>query len=101
MQNIICFDLEGPLSPQDNAYEVMGLFENGHEIFEVISRYDDLLTIENRENYEPGDTLALIAPFLVYHKITEADITKVSDIIIDRDIYLQCKKVLVLLLPCR
>jgi energy-converting hydrogenase A subunit R len=79
MRNIICFDLEGPLSPQDNAYEVMGLIENGHKIFEVISRYDDLLTIGGREGYEPGDTLALIAPFLVAHKISESDIKLVSN----------------------
>ena len=78
MSGLICFDLEGPLSPQDNAYEVMGLIDNGHEIFEVISRYDDILTLEGKENYEPGDTLALIAPFLVYHKITEKDIKNVS-----------------------
>jgi energy-converting hydrogenase A subunit R len=75
---VICFDLEGPLSPQDNAYEVMGLFENGLRIFETISRYDDLLALEGKEGYEAGDTLALIAPFLVYHRISEADITEVS-----------------------
>lgn len=79
MSKIICFDLEGPLSPQDNAYEVMGLVERGHDIFEVISRYDDLLALEGRENYEAGDTLALIAPFLVYHGITEEEIRRVSD----------------------
>jgi energy-converting hydrogenase A subunit R len=78
MSKVICFDLEGPLSPQDNAYEVMGQFENGLRIFETISRYDDLLTLDGREGYEAGDTLALIAPFLVYHKISEETITNVS-----------------------
>lgn len=80
MAKLICFDLEGPLSPQDNAYELMGLIKikNGYKLFEVISRYDDLLTLEGRANYEPGDTLALIAPLLVYHKISEEDIKKVS-----------------------
>ena len=72
--NLICFDLEGPLAPQDNAYELMKLFPNGDKIFEVISRYDDLLTLEGRENYEPGDTLALIVPFLAYHGIKEEQI---------------------------
>ncbi len=72
--NFICFDLEGPLSPQDNAYELMKLFPNGDKIFEVISRYDDLLTLEGRQDYEPGDTLALIVPFLILHNISEADI---------------------------
>jgi len=70
--NLICFDLEGPLAPQDNAYELMKLFPRGGKIFEVISRYDDLLALEGRPDYEPGDTLALIAPFLAYHGI-EAD----------------------------
>lgn len=72
--NIIFFDLEGPLTTQDNAYELMKLFPNGEKIFEVISRYDDLLTLENKPAYEPGDTLALIAPFLIYHRIKENDI---------------------------
>jgi energy-converting hydrogenase A subunit R len=72
--NSICFDLEGPLAPQDNAYELMKLFPRGGKIFEVISRYDDLLTLEGRPDYEPGDTLALIVPFLAYHGITEEQI---------------------------
>ncbi len=78
MVNFICFDLEGPLSPQDNAFELMKLFPNGDKIFEVISRYDDLLTLEGREDYEPGDTLALIVPFLVLHNISEANITTLA-----------------------
>jgi energy-converting hydrogenase A subunit R len=73
--NLICFDLEGPLAPQDNAYELMKLFPCGGKIFEVISRYDDLLTLESRPDYEPGDTLALITPFLAYHGIEEGQIT--------------------------
>ena len=72
--NLICFDLEGPLAPQDNAYELMKLFPRGGKIFEVISRYDDLLTLESRLDYEPGDTLALITPFLAYHGIEEEQI---------------------------
>jgi len=76
--NFICFDLEGPLSPQDNAYELMKLFPNGDKVFEVISRYDDLLTLEEREDYEPGDTLALIVPFLILHNISESDIADLA-----------------------
>jgi energy-converting hydrogenase A subunit R len=78
MANFIAFDLEGPLSPQDNAYELMKLFPNGDRIFEVISRYDDLLTLEEREDYEPGDTLALIVPFLILHNISENDIATLA-----------------------
>lgn len=78
MNNYICFDLEGPLSPQDNAYELMKLFPDGDKIFEVISRYDDLLALAERESYEPGDTLALIVPFLILHDVSEANIAELA-----------------------
>ncbi len=78
MAKFICFDLEGPLSPQDNAYDLMKLFPNGDKIFEVISRYDDLLTLEERKDYEPGDTLALIVPFLILHNISEDNIASLA-----------------------
>jgi energy-converting hydrogenase A subunit R len=74
----ICFDLEGPLSPEDNAYNLMKLFDNGAKIFEIISRYDDILTLEKKTNYEPGDTLALIIPFLVYHNINEQNVNSLA-----------------------
>ena len=73
--NVICLDLEGPLTPQDNAYELMKLLPRGGRIFEVLSRYDDLLSLEGRPGYEPGDTLALITPFLAYHDIQEKQIS--------------------------
>jgi len=76
---LAAFDLEGPVSPQDNAYEVMKLIPNGERIFELLSRYDDILTLEEKEGYEPGDTLKLIIPFLVLHNIKEDDIKKVSE----------------------
>ncbi|GBE18871.1 phosphoserine phosphatase [archaeon BMS3Abin16] len=76
---MICFDLEGPLSPQDNAYEVMSLSETGRLVFEALSEYDDFLALENRPGYEPGDTLKLIVPFLSYYGITEYDIGRVSE----------------------
>ena len=77
--NFICFDLEGPLSPQDNAYELMKLIPYGDRIFEVISRYDDLLTLRKKKDYEPGDTLALIVPFLLHSGISQADMKIVSN----------------------
>lgn len=57
---------------------MMGLVPEGHQVFEVISRYDDLLALEERPDYEPGTTLALIAPFLVLHDLSEEDIKRVS-----------------------
>lgn len=78
MKRLIIFDLEGPLSPMDYALSSMGLITDGEKIFAVISRYDDLLTLEGRGGYEPGDTLALIIPFLLSYGITEKDMRKVS-----------------------
>jgi len=80
VMNLIFFDMEGPLSIQDNAYELMRLFPDGGDIFEVISRYDDLLAMEGREGYEPGDTLALIVPFLLHHGITEDNISGLAEV---------------------
>lgn len=76
--NLIAFDLEGPLSPNDHAYELMALHPHGARVFEVISRYDDLLALEGKPDYEPGDTLALIVPFLLHYRITEAHIRELA-----------------------
>ena len=78
MSVLVAFDLEGPLSPQDNAYEVMGRVPRGYELFERLSRYDDILALEGREDYEPGDTLALLVPFLLANGVIEADVREVS-----------------------
>lgn len=75
---LVAFDLEGPLSPQDNAYELMALIPDGRRLFERLSRYDDLLALSGRPNYEPGDTLKLILPFLLAHGINENHIRQVS-----------------------
>jgi energy-converting hydrogenase A subunit R len=56
----------------------MASIDQGKKMFEVISRYDDLLALEGREDYEAGDTLSLIAPFLVSHKVNEDNISQVS-----------------------
>lgn len=68
----------GSLSTQDNAREIMKLIDHGNEIFNILIRYDDLLTLEHRPGYEPGCVLSLMAPFLVFYGITENDIKKVS-----------------------
>jgi len=56
----------------------MRLFPDGGRVFAAISRYDDLLTLEEKPDYEPGDTLALIVPFLVLHGVTERDIVALA-----------------------
>lgn len=59
-------DCEGPISTNDNAFELSGHFiEDGEKFFEIISRYDDVLVdVVKREGYNAGGTLKLITPFL-------------------------------------
>lgn len=59
-------DCEGPISKNDNAFELASQFiPNGSRLFTMISRYDDIQAdIVKREGYKAGDTLKLILPFL-------------------------------------
>jgi energy-converting hydrogenase A subunit R len=75
----IAFDLEGPLTSQDAAFELMGQVPGGHDVFRAISRYDDILALSGRPGYEPGDTLALIVPFLLRHRLGAADVQRLAD----------------------
>lgn len=75
----IAFDLEGPLTSQDAAFELMGLVPGGHAVFRAISRYDDILALSGRPDYEPGDTLALIVPFLLRHRLGVTDIQRLAE----------------------
>jgi len=60
-------DLEGPITLNDNAFELSAHFlERGDAFFKLISRYDDVLAdIVRREGYKAGDTLRLILPFFL------------------------------------
>jgi energy-converting hydrogenase A subunit R len=75
----IAFDMEGPLTSQDAAFELMGLVPGGHAVFRAISRYDDILALAGRPDYEPGDTLALIVPFLLYHRLSVFHIERLAE----------------------
>jgi len=59
-------DCEGPISVNDNAFELAGHFiENGEKFFQIVSHYDDVLADEiKRPDYTAGSTLKLILPFL-------------------------------------
>ncbi|HTX61510.1 MAG TPA: hypothetical protein VMC48_04315 [Methanobacterium sp.] len=74
-------DCEGPLSINDNAYELAGKYiENGEKFFEIISKYDDVLADEiKRPGYNAGDTLKLILPFLKAYGISNEEITRFSE----------------------
>jgi len=59
-------DCEGPISINDNAFELSGHFiDDGEKFFEIISKYDDVLAdVLKRPGYNAGGTLKLIVPFL-------------------------------------
>lgn len=79
VKNVCCWDLEGPISILDFAAELSKLLSNKTnlglqkfnmgEFYKMLSEYDDYL-IEvpgvkkelNIPNYQPGDTLRLVAP---------------------------------------
>ncbi|OAG27556.1 hypothetical protein [Thermodesulfatator autotrophicus] len=65
-------DCEGPLTLNDNAFELCETFiPNGNKFFALISKYDDFLAdVEKRPGYKAGDTLKLILPFLKAHDVT-------------------------------
>jgi len=60
-------DWEGPWVTADHAFDIMRKgIKKGDRLFEIISAYDDYLAyIVKKPDYEPGDTLRLIAPFLI------------------------------------
>ncbi len=60
---IFVTDCEGPISKNDNAFEVASRFiPEGGEFFGKVSRYDDVLAdVVKRPGYKAGDTLKLIS----------------------------------------
>jgi energy-converting hydrogenase A subunit R len=60
-------DWEGPWVTADHAFDIMRQgIKHGDKLFSAISAYDDYLAyIVKKNDYEPGNTLLLIAPFLI------------------------------------
>lgn len=73
-------DCEGPISVNDNAFEMAGHFiEDGANFFQIVSRYDDILVDEvKRPGYNAGDTLKLILPFLKAYGATNQNMEEFS-----------------------
>ncbi len=73
-------DCEGPLTLNDNAFELASNFiENGGELFKILSLYDDyLVDIVKKENYKAGNTLKLILPFFVVENLKNRDFVDFS-----------------------
>lgn len=72
MTGILISDCEGPISKNDNAFEVTSNYiPNGSKVFTVISRYDDALaSVLKRPDYRAGDTVKLVLPFLKAYDVT-------------------------------
>lgn len=79
-QRIFISDCEGPISKNDNAFELATHFiPQGDNFFTLISRYDDILAdIVKKPGYKAGDTLKLILPFLKAYGATNQGITEYS-----------------------
>ena len=73
-------DCEGPISNNDNAFELAQEFiPRGGEFFAKLSKYDDFLAdIAKKPGYKAGDTLRLILPFFKAYGVTDAGIREFS-----------------------
>jgi len=73
-------DCEGPISKNDNAFEITSHFvPNGDKLFTVISRYDDVLAdVIKKPGYKAGYTLKLILPFLKAYDVTDQKMREFS-----------------------
>lgn len=73
MKRVFISDCEGPISKNDNAFELTSHFiPKGRKIFTVISKYDDVLAgIFKRPGYKAGSTLKFILPFLKAYNVTD------------------------------
>ena len=81
MKRIFVSDCEGPISKNDNAFELAENFiPNGDKLFANISKYDDVLAdVLHKPSYCAGSTLKLILPFFKAYGLTDAQMEKFSD----------------------
>lgn len=77
---IFISDLQGPVTCNDNAFEVTSkLVENGNRFYQVLSRYEDVLSnVVRKDGVKAGDTLRLILPFLKAYGATDSLLLKMS-----------------------
>ena len=80
MKRVFISDCEGPISKNDNAFEITAHFvPNGGKLFTLISKYDDVLAdVLKKPGYTAGSTLKLILPFLKAYGVTDAQMEEFS-----------------------
>jgi len=73
VKGVFISDCEGPISKNDNAYEIASNFiPNGDSFFCNVSKYDDVLAdVFSKSGYTAGSTLQLILPFLKACDVTD------------------------------
>jgi len=80
VKRVFISDCEGPISKNDNAFEVTAHFvPNGERLFALVSKYDDVLAdVVKWQGYSAGGTLKLILPFLKAYGVTDKQINDFS-----------------------
>ena len=80
LKRIFVSDCEGPISKNDNAYELSAHFiPNGDKLFANISKYDDALAdVLRKPGYSAGSTLRLILPFFKAYDVTDKQMEEFS-----------------------
>ncbi len=73
-------DCEGPLTKNDNAYEITARYlPEGSKFYHQLTTYDDILAyLLKRPGYNAGGTLKLILPFFKAFGLTNNKIEKFS-----------------------
>ena len=81
MKHIFISDCEGPISKNDNAFELAAHFiPNGDKLFANISKYDDVLAdVLRKPGYSAGSTLKLILPFFKAYDVTDKQMEEFSE----------------------
>ena len=80
MKRVFISDCEGPISKNDNAFELAANFiPNGDKLFTNISKYDDVLAdVLHKNGYTAGSTLKLIIPFFKAYGVTDKQMEEFS-----------------------
>jgi energy-converting hydrogenase A subunit R len=80
VKRVFISDCEGPISKNDNAFELATNFiPNGDKLFSNISKYDDVVAdILHKQGYTAGSTLKLILPFFKAYSITDRQMEEFS-----------------------
>ena len=81
MKRIFISDCEGPISKNDNAFELTAHFiPEGDKLFANISKYDDVLAdILRKPGYSAGSTLKLVLPFFKAYNVTDKQMEDFSE----------------------